>query len=149
MKTGIFLLFFCCFFNQVVAQGNGDDIVGVYLSQDESEKIEIYKSNDGYFGKIIWLDEPNNPKNNKPYTDTENRNKSKRNEPLLNLIIIRDLQYEGDNVWKYGRIYYPDTGKTMDCKSTLKKNKLKITGYWKKPFFGRTEIWFKVMSPVK
>ena len=143
MKTSVSALIFIFFFNHAIAEGNGDDILGVYLSQDESQKIEIYKSNDGYFGKIIWLDEPNNPKTHKPYTDTENRDKTKRNEPLINLVIIHDLKLVEDNVWRYGRIYYPDTGKTMDARATLKRNKLKLTGYWKTPFFGRTEIWMK------
>jgi uncharacterized protein (DUF2147 family) len=144
MKTMCTILSFFFFIQLVAAQNKEDAIVGIYLSQDESEKIEIYKTNEGYFGKIIWLEEPNNPKDNKPYTDTENRDKTKRNQPLLNLVIIRELKFEEDNVWKYGRIYYPDTGKIMECKGILKRNKLKLIGYWKTPFFGRTEIWNKL-----
>ena len=50
-------------FDTSVAQ-NADDVVGVWLTDGGKSKVEIYKKGDEYFGKIIWLREPN--ENGKP-----------------------------------------------------------------------------------
>jgi len=41
--------------SNVVAQNTpSDKIVGTWLSEEKDVKIEIYKSGNKYFGKLIW-----------------------------------------------------------------------------------------------
>ena len=42
------------------------------------------------YGKITWLKKPNDARG-KPFTDTENPDKSKRNQPLIGLIILKNF----------------------------------------------------------
>lgn len=45
----------------VSAQKRASDIVGFWLSQEGNAKVEIYKSGDKYYGKIVWLKTPIDP----------------------------------------------------------------------------------------
>ncbi len=143
MKT-IILIIAISISGLVYGQSNPDKITGTYLSPDGKSKMEFYKSSNLYFSKIIWLKEPNNPKTNKPETDTENPDVSKRNQPILGLVITKNLKFDGKNGWGNGTIYDPNTGKTWDVEASLNGNKLKLKGYWKFSFIGKTEIWTKI-----
>lgn len=35
-----------------------DDILGLWLNEDEDAHIEVYRENDLYYGKIVWLKFP-------------------------------------------------------------------------------------------
>jgi hypothetical protein len=65
-------------------------IIGKWLSEDEEGVTEVYKQGDRFFGKITWLKKPNNV-NGKPFTDTENPEKSLRSRMLLGLFILQGL----------------------------------------------------------
>jgi uncharacterized protein (DUF2147 family) len=119
-----------------------DKILGTYLTQDKSSKVEFYKSNNKYFGKIVWLKNPDNPKTNKPDTDTENPDPAKRNNPIMGLVLIQGISFH-KNCWDGGIIYDPTTGKTWDCSVSFDGSNLKVKGFWKFSLFGKTEIWTK------
>ena len=125
------------------AQVKADDVVGVWLtSGKEPAKIQVYKSEDKYTGKIVWLKNP--LENGKPKVDANNPDKGKRNQPILGLVILKGFKFDGDNEWVGGDIYDPQGGKTYSCYLTLKdKNSLKVRGYIGISLFGRTEVWTK------
>ena len=50
----------------------GDDILGKWFTENNEAKVEIYKSGDKYYGKIIWLKEPNDKETGKPKKDKNN-----------------------------------------------------------------------------
>ena len=80
--------------------------------------------------------------NGKPKVDNNNPDKNKQNLPIIGLIILEDFSFDGDDEWKYGTIYDPESGKTYDCNLTLKsKNILHVRGYIGISLFGRTETW--------
>jgi uncharacterized protein (DUF2147 family) len=115
-----------------------NQIVGKWLSADQEGITVIYEHNGKYFGKIQWLKNPND-KNGFPYTDTENPDKKLRTQPLLNLIVLKNLMYK-NNEWKNGTIYDPTNGKSFNCTMWLKENNiLKVRGYW--GFFYETQTW--------
>ena len=64
------------FTTHVNAQSKADKILGYYLTYDdetgaEKSQVQIYKDASGkYYGKIVWLKEPN--KNGKPKVDDKN-----------------------------------------------------------------------------
>ncbi len=126
----------------VLAQSRADQIVGVWLTEDQDARVEIYKTSDKYQGKIIWLLNPNDKKTGKPLLDTENKDAAKRSMPVLGLQIIRDLSFS-DGQWKDGSIYDPESGKSYKAKIALAdKNTLEMTGYI--GMFGSTETWTRV-----
>jgi len=125
----------------LLAQVKTDDIVGVWLtSGKEPAKIQIYKSGQKYYGKIVWLKNPLN--NGKPRFDANNPDKSKRNQPIIGLNILWGFEFDGDDEWTNGKIYDPESGKTYSCILSLKNNAtLKVRGYVGLSLLGRTETW--------
>jgi uncharacterized protein (DUF2147 family) len=117
------------------------EITGVWLTQDKEVKVEIYENNGKYFGKTIWLKNPNT-KNGNPRLDERNPNQSLRKRSLLNLVILTDFIYE-DKEWIDGRLYDPNEGETYSCKMWLETPKvLKVRGYV--GFLYETETWTKL-----
>jgi uncharacterized protein (DUF2147 family) len=122
------------------AQAKADDIIGVWQTPGkEPAKIEIYRSGEKYFGKIIWLKNP--MENNQPRVDGKNPDEGKRTRPIIGLVILHDFKFDDDE-WDDGKIYDPESGNTYSCYISLKdKNTLKVRGYVGISLFGRTEIW--------
>ncbi|HEX6847167.1 MAG TPA: DUF2147 domain-containing protein [Chitinophagaceae bacterium] len=143
MKIKFLLLVVLVLFSQkFYSQVSADDIIGVWLTAGkEPAKIEIYKSGDKYFGKIIWLKNP--VQDNKSRVDANNPDRSKRSQPIIGLIILKDFKFDGDE-WESGKIYDPESGDTYSCYLTLKdKTTLKVRGYIGISLFGRTETWIR------
>lgn len=129
-------------FNQVSnAQNKEDDIIGNWLTTGkEPAKIQIYKSGEKFYGKIVWLKNPTDK--GQPKKDIKNPDKAKRNNPVIGLILLTDFKFDGDDEWKSGDIYDPESGKTYSSYLYLKdKNTLKVRGYIGISLFGRTETW--------
>jgi uncharacterized protein (DUF2147 family) len=139
-------LFFIALFSLVLckAQQSQDDLIGVWLTGGkEPGKIQIYKSGDKFYGNIIWLKNPTDK--NGQRVDINNPNKAKRTTPVIGLQILKGFKFDGDDEWKGGDIYDPESGKTYSSYMTLKdKNTLKVRGYVGISLFGRTEIWTRV-----
>jgi len=96
-----------------LSQIKADDILGIWLtSGKEPAKIQIYKSGQKYYGKIVWLQNPLN--NGKPKLDINNSDKLNRNKQILGLIILIGLEFDG-NEWNEGKIYDPESGKIYSC----------------------------------
>jgi uncharacterized protein (DUF2147 family) len=126
-----------------VAQGNGDNIIGIWLTPGkEPAKIQVFRSDNSYYGKIVWL--KNATENGKPRVDIHNPDQSKRTREVLGLLILSDFKFKGENEWESGKIYDPESGKTYSCiLSLIDKGTLKVRGYVGISWFGRTEIWTK------
>jgi uncharacterized protein (DUF2147 family) len=128
----------------IKAQNKPNDILGIWLTPGKDPaKIEIYKINEVFFGKIVWLENPDY--NGKPKVDGHNPDQSKRNNPVLGLLLLTGFKFDTGNEWKDGTIYDPESGKTYSCTLKLKNlNDLEIRGYVGIPLFGRTENWKKM-----
>jgi len=122
------------------AQTKADDVVGVWLTAGkEPAKIQVYRSGDKYYGKIVWLKYPE--KDGKPRMDSKNPDKSKQSQQVIGLVILQHFKFDDDE-WTDGDIYDPESGKTYSCTLSLKeKNILKVRGYVGISLLGRTEIW--------
>ncbi len=143
----ILLLPFLCAtaFEAVAQSGEADLVTGTWLVEKKNARVKIYEKNGKYFGKIVWLEEPND-ENGKPKVDKENPEESLRSRPLLGLIMLRDFEYDEDLEWDDGEIYDPKNGKTYSCKMTLKDNgkTLDVRGYIGFSFIGRSQTWTRV-----
>lgn len=118
----------------------GDAILGEWLTAEGKAKVQIYKCDTLYCGKIVWLKEP--LKNGKETVDDKNPDSSLQNRPVIGLVIVRGFTFEGDDEWTGGKIYDPESGDTYSGKITLKDPQtLRLRGYVLIPLLGRTEVW--------
>lgn len=131
---------------QAIAQPKeADQVLGTWLVQDKKAKIRIYSKHEKYFGKIVWLKEPNDAEGH-PKVDKENPEESLQSRALLGLVILRDFVYDEDLEWEDGEIYDPKNGKTYSCEMTLSAdgNTLDVRGYIGFSFIGRSQTWTRV-----
>jgi hypothetical protein len=89
------------FTEAVFTQKKADDIIGIWLTNSkEPAKIEIYKSGEKYFGKIVWLKNPT--QNGKMRVDKNNPNKMKQGQQILGLVLLKGFRFDGEdelNTW--------------------------------------------------
>jgi uncharacterized protein (DUF2147 family) len=140
-KLSIILLL--CFFaaTKTFAQTlEADKLLGIWLSEDKTGKIDIYKANGKYFGKLIWGKTMYEPDGTTSRKDVQNKDEKLRSRNLKDLVMLTDFTYH-DGVWDGGQIYDAYSGKTYSCTLTLKDNKLNIRGYVGLSLFGRTSVW--------
>ena len=139
--VNIFLL--TILINNFLFSQNSNDIIGIWLNEEKDAKIEIYKSENLFFGKMIWLKEPKDI-NGKFKTDKNNPNKNLRNKKLLGLKILSNLIWNHkEKEWINGSIYNARDGKTYKLFANLSEEKLKLRGYVGFSLFGKTTIWTK------
>jgi uncharacterized protein (DUF2147 family) len=130
------------------ASAASDDILGAWLNQAQDAKIDIFHCGNDFCGKIVGLKEPLYPAGSKegtpgtPKLDTRNPDTSRQKTPLMGLQIMNGFQFSGDNLWKNGKIYDPDSGKTYSAKVTLvSHDQLDLRGFIGVSLLGRTEKW--------
>lgn len=128
-------------FSTIFAQ-DADLVKGVWLNETKDAKVEIYKSGNKYFGKIIWGKEIFESDGKTSKKDSKNSNEELRNRNMLNMIILSGFTYD-DGEWTGGELYDPKSGKTYKSKMKLKGNSLEIRGYVGSPMFGKTTSWTK------
>ena len=120
----------------------GQTITGQWETFDEetNEKkalIEIYKTNDTYFAKIV-----NSYKSDADKV-CENCKGSKKGQKIRGLVIIEDIKKDGDE-YNDGTILDPENGKEYKCYLELEEpNKLKVRGYLGFSLLGRTQYWIR------
>lgn len=120
----------------------GDALIGVWEPSHGKARIKIDRIAGKYYGKIVWLREPNDPDTGNPKVDKNNPDASMRDVPLRGYRMLKDFVYQGDGVWEEGTIYDPENGKTYNCEIKLKDdNTIEIRGYIGVKTFGRTDVW--------
>jgi len=136
-------------FTNVQAQEvKANDIVGVWLTQDKDSHVQIYKVGDKYFGKIIWLQTPNDSITGKPKLDDKNEDPALQSRPVMGMKLLENFVFDGEDEWEDGTIYDPKKGKTYSCYMKFpddnNKDHLKIRGYIGFSLLGRTVYWDRV-----
>ena len=129
-------------FTKIFAQ-NADLVKGTWLNNEKNVKVEIYKSGDKYFGKIIWTRDMYESDGKTLKKDSNNSNEQLRNRSIVNLVILSGFSYD-DGEWTGGEIYNPKNGKSYKSKMNLKGNNLEVRGYLGSPVFGKTTMWTRV-----
>ena len=119
----------------------GDAIIGVWETGTGKARINITKSGNYFYGRIVWLKEPKNEEG-KPKVDKNNPDETKRTTPLLGMKILSGFEFKGDNLWDDGTIYDAESGSTYNCKINLEDaNTMNIRGFIGISAFGRTDVW--------
>ena len=122
----------------------GDAILGTYASEQSGHEYhaKITKKADGtYKAQVIWVKDAVDPATGEKLKDTKNPNKSLRDVPVDEVVLMDGLKYNADkNQWGDTKIYDPDRGIRAnvvvriepDGKVSLKGSVLGIseTVYW-------------------
>ena len=139
-KIITFLLFFVVVFD-CRAQNTPDAILGTWITKAGNCKIEVYKQDEEFKAKIVWLKEDKNGMND--YTDKENPDPALRSRKLLGIDVVHGLHYDPDeNEYVDGVIYDARNGKKWDSIVWLTDdNLLKIKGYWLFKFLSETSTF--------
>jgi len=143
MKKLFFFLAFL-FLSSTYLSAQADKVLGFWLTGEGTSQVQIYKGTDGkYYGKVTWLEEPN--ENGKPKVDDDNPDPALQQRPILGLTILQSLEYDKkDKEWVNGSIYDPKNGKTYDCYMWFEGDDsvLQMKGYvMGMRFIGRTSSW--------
>jgi len=113
------------------------------MSQEKDGKIEIYKSGNKYFGKLIWGKTMYESDGSTSKKDVKNKDEKLRGRNLKDLLMLKNFIYN-DEVWEGGEIYDPYSGKTYSCTMKISDGKLNIRGYIGISLLGRTAIWERI-----
>ena len=125
----------------------GDKLIGVWSPSDGRSYLKIDKIGNKYFGRVVWLKEPND-ENGNPRVDKNNPDESLRSTPLKGYRVLKDFVYttEGE-IWEDGTIYDPKNGTTYNCRIELiEENKIEVRGYVGTAVFGRTDVWTRLVK---
>jgi uncharacterized protein (DUF2147 family) len=68
-----------------------DRIVGVWEPSNGKARVKIEKIGTKYYGKIVWLKEPEDPETGKPKVDKNNPDPALQNAPLRGYRLLKDF----------------------------------------------------------
>jgi uncharacterized protein (DUF2147 family) len=109
------LIIFSFVIKITLAQANG--IEGNWLTLDGERKITIYKTDNKYFGKIIWV-----------------KDQKKSNE--IGKVVIKNLEADGDD-YENGTFIMPADKHNASCSAKVKSGKvLQVSIYHGLRIFG-------------
>jgi len=122
-------------------------ILGIWKTEMDESKVEIFRCEEKICGKIIWLKNPSytdsrDGEAGTPVIDRKNPDPALKNRPVLGLRILEGFTAEGNNTWGNGTCYDPKSGNIYRGKIHLTSpNRLELRGYIGIPLFGRTSVW--------
>ena len=136
LKISFVITFIICSFSSKISSSiitdESEKIIGIWFTDDKTSKIQIYKNESEYFGKIIWMA-------SKPSKE------DLKIKPKIGYQIFRKFTFEGKKVWSGGQVSDPRSGMTVSGKMTLKdENTLNVRGYVGAPMFGKTVVLLRV-----
>jgi len=139
-----------------------DDLVGIWKTADTEfgySHVEIYKEDDKYHGKVVFLSNPTysekeaksvkGAKEGELRKDLQNPDKELRDRNINGLKLVTGFKFNGRQ-WLGGQVYDPESGKTYKGKMWLNKNKtLGLRGFIGVSVFGRSTVWTRVKKATE
>jgi uncharacterized protein (DUF2147 family) len=143
MKKLVLLVLLCMAANALFAQYPGDKVLGMWITADKIVKIEIYRSGNKYFGKVLWGALLYEKDGKTSLKDIKNPDSKLKNRDCIGLVFITDLTYS-DGEYTGGQIFDSSHGTTYNLKmKMLDDNDLEMRGYMGMSLFGRTLKWIR------
>ena len=115
---------------------NENDILGFWKTEKKRAIFSIYKEENNFLGKIVWLDSAS--------VDKNNPDESLRTRPILGSVPMKKLIYKSKkNRWEKGKIYDAESGKIYSCQLTISDDlqKIYLRGFAGISILGRTTTW--------
>jgi len=125
MFKSVLIISIITVFTSMLFAQQADLIVGKYSLPNKLD-IKIFENSGKYFGKIIAL----NGFENGQLKDTNNPDRSQRNDPLMGKLIIEDLEYDkAEKKWVNGKMYGAEKGLYFNLLITeVRANEISIIG---------------------
>lgn len=147
MLKKYYIITILLFFTSICAQ-NKNEILGNWMATDNSVMVQVFTVNKEYRAKVLWFDErlgSGKPMNLR--TDTANPNPNLRKRKIIGMEILHGLRYDSTSrTWENGKIYDGSSGRTWDSAASFTDNGiLKVRGYWKFKWIGKTMYFSKVI----
>lgn len=125
-----------------------DSIVGLWRTDPTDQgyaHVEVTRNGGLYEGRVVWLSQPlfpaGDPEAGQPKVDRLNPDPELRGQPIIGLPLMSGFRHV-EGVWKGGRIYDPETGKTYKCVLRIGEDgTLRVRGYVGISLLGRTTVW--------
>lgn len=137
----------CCLLTASGAHAASSELnpLGTWATQGDDSHVKIEKCGTSLCGTIVWLKDPLGD-DGKDAVDSKNPDPSLRTQKLVGLSLLNDFEPTDDpSVWKNGRIYNPEDGRTYSCNLTVQDaNTLRVRGYVGFSLLGETQIWNRV-----
>jgi uncharacterized protein (DUF2147 family) len=146
MKIVTFFLFILLAAATAFGAGSSG-ILGIWKTEMDESKVEVYQCGAKICGKIIWLKNPNYTDSRDgtvgtPFIDRKNPDPALRSRPVLGLQIMAGFTELGAGDWGNGICYDPKSGNTYRGKiHQAAPDRLELRGYIGIPLFGRTSVW--------
>jgi uncharacterized protein (DUF2147 family) len=110
-----------------VLSANAQNITGVWLTEKDESKIEIYERDGAFFGKVIWAKE-----------QTEKVQKN------IGVIILKNFVRQKDGTYN-GTVFAPHINRTVKGTITPKsENEIILRGFLGISLFGSSQHWRRV-----
>ncbi|MFH2096581.1 MAG: DUF2147 domain-containing protein [Bacteroidota bacterium] len=116
------------------------DIAGKWVTEENKSIVEVFEKDGKYYGRIIWLKEPNDD-DGLPKKDTKNPSEKLRDRPIKGIVFMKGFEYK-DGKWENGKVYDPESGNLYS--GTLKLitiDEMDLRGYIGISLLGRTSKW--------
>lgn len=125
---------------------HGQGIVGDWYTVDDNTGetkgvVQFFERDGKVHGKVLTILHPDPIKQKETcYRCSDYR----KDQLVLGMVIIRDLEAEDDGYFGGGKVLDPEKGREYSCYAKLlSKDKLKLRGYLGIPLIGRTQYWFR------
>jgi uncharacterized protein (DUF2147 family) len=146
LETFIVILL-CCLLTASGTHSASSDLnpLGIWSTKGDDSHVKIEKCGASLCGTIVWLKDPLGD-DGKDAVDSKNPDPSLRAQKLVGLALLSGFEPTDDpSVWKNGRIYNPEDGRTYSCNLTVQDaNSLRVRGYVGFSLLGETQIWNRV-----
>lgn len=101
-------------------------ILGNWIDQNNEVIVNIYKVNNKYFGKTLWIQNRSHP--GQPLIKEE--------QHWIGMVVMKDFVWQS-NEWTNGTIFQPRENQTYSAFITpVNQNSIKVTGF----------VWFRFLS---
>jgi uncharacterized protein (DUF2147 family) len=123
-------------------------VAGVWLTEEGDGWVEIRSCGKELCGTIVGLAEPKT-EDGQTKTDIHNPDPALQDRPIVGLEVLRiGGARDSKGVFRGGRIYDPNNGKTYRCKMWLEDpDTLRIRGFIGVSLLGRNVIWKRTPLP--
>ena len=117
-----------------------DAILHVWQTREKDGKMQILKSADGYYGKMLWGKDLLEADGKTYKKDIHNPDPALRTRVLKDYVLISGLVYN-DGKWVNGKIYNYNDGNSYDVNLEIKDGVLYMRAFKGVPMFGKTIKW--------
>ncbi len=116
----------------VIASARGGaaaDPTGIWLTENKDALVRIAACGGALCGTIVWLKDPIDAENGKPWTDKNNSDPANRTRSIVGLLIFSGMKPSATVDQWDGQVYSIDRGKSYDGNLILKSaTNLRIQG---------------------